>query len=73
MKPPRMTVARTMVDGVKAIAISVRGPLDAEMTALLDSLGYELVDDLAAVRRIVCTTPEQIDAARYPLRGKVVV
>lgn len=68
MNAPKFEIARTQKDGKPAVELIVRNSrYDADFHALIESLGYEPTVDIANRRSIVCTTAEQIDAARDPL------
>ena len=68
MNTPKIQVIRTQKDGKPAVEIVVRNSMfSAELHALVGSLGYVATPDIANRRAIVCTTAEEIDAARNPL------
>lgn len=68
MDAPKFEVCRTQKDGKPAVELVVRNSMaNAELHALVDSLGYLATADIANRRAIFCTTAEEIDAARNPL------
>lgn len=68
MNAPKFEANRIPHNGKVAIELVVRNAsANAELLALVDSLGYTGTVDIANRRRIVCTTPEEIVAKRDPL------
>lgn len=68
MNAPKFEVFRTQKDGKPAAELVVRNSMaNAELHALVESLGYLPTTDIANRRAIVCTTAEEINAARDPL------
>lgn len=68
MNAPKFEVFRTQKDGKPAVELVVRNSMaNAELHALVESLGYQPTTDIANRRAIVCTTPAEVDAARNPL------
>jgi hypothetical protein len=70
MTAPRFTASRTTKNGKPAIELVVRNTTQkdhADFRALLDGLGYGHASGIDNARRIVCTTPEEIDSARTPI------
>jgi len=71
MTKPQFAITRTTKDGKPAVELVVRNTTKtehADFRALLDSLGYGAASGMDNAKRIVCTTPEQIDAARNPIK-----
>lgn len=68
MDKATMTVAREYYAGKQTVCVYVRGKIDDELRPVLDAAGYELVDDTNNCRRVRCTTPAELNAAREPLR-----
>jgi hypothetical protein len=64
-----MQVSRCYWQGSPAVKLSVRnaGYCDG-LREMLDELGVVPVADVANLRSIVCTTPEQLDAVRDRLK-----
>ena len=68
MNAPKFEVFRTQKEGKPALDLVVRNSLaNADRHALGESLGYNPLRHIANRRAIVCTTPEEVDAARNPL------
>lgn len=70
MTNPKFTAARITKDGRPAVELAVRNTTQkdhADFRALLDALGYGPANGIDNARRIVCTTAEEIDAARNPI------
>ncbi len=63
-------IERMRWGGKPAIALVVRNATPA-MFDMLDSLGINPVDDIANLRRKICMTPAELDAARNPLAALV--
>ena len=67
---PKFEAFLTKKNGKPAVELVVR---NATTVPYLDTLtmilGYEPTADIANRRGVVCTTPEEIDAARNPLMG----
>lgn len=69
MNAPKFEMRRTQKGGKPAVELVVRNSMqNPELHALVVSLGYQPTTDIANRRAIVCTTAEEIDAARNPLR-----
>lgn len=68
MDAPKFEVFKTQKDGKPAVELVVRNAMKSpELQALVESLGYEATPDIANRRRIFCTTPAEVDAARNPI------
>jgi hypothetical protein len=68
MNAPKFEAHLVMENGKRAIELVVRNAsADADLLALVDSLGYTGTVDISNRRRIVCTTPDEIVAKRDPL------
>lgn len=68
MNKPKFEVQRSKVDGAVVIDLIVRNATyDAGLDAVTTSLGYMTVEDISNCRKIRCTTPAEVDAARTPL------
>ena len=63
---PQLTLERVTRNGKTAIRLIVRNATP-ELRPLLDELGILPVCDIASVREIICSSPEELDAARNPL------
>ncbi len=70
MDAPTFEIFRTQKDGKPAVELVVRNSMaNPDLHALVEILGYQPTPDIANRRAIVCTTAEEIDAARNPLRN----
>jgi hypothetical protein len=68
MNKPKFEVQRSKVDGAIVIDLIVRNAtFSAELDKITTELGYRLVEDISNCRKIRCTTPAEVDAARAPL------
>lgn len=63
---PKIEICRIMQNGKPAVELVVRNAT-AEMRPILDDLGILPTPDMANRRGIVCTTPQELDAARNPI------
>lgn len=69
MEKPKFEVFRTARNGKPAVELVVRNAsYDDNLEKLLVSLGYTETIDISNRMSIVCTTAEEIDAARNPLK-----
>ena len=66
MDAPKLEIVRTQKDGKPAIELVVRNAT-AAMRPILDALGIVPTVDIANRRSIICTTPQELDAARAPI------
>lgn len=69
MDKPKFEVSRVIVEGkVVGVDLIVRNATySPELGALTTNLGYRPDEDISNCRRVRCTTPAEIDAARAPL------
>jgi hypothetical protein len=68
MQTPKFEAHRININGKPAIELVVRNSLaNAELHAIIDSLGYAPTVGIANRRSIICSTPTEIDSARNPL------
>ena len=65
---PRFAVAKRNKGGKPAVELIIHNATyNQELDALTTHLGYAPTPMLANRRSLICTTPEQIDAARNPI------
>lgn len=68
MNTPKFEIQRCKVGEKVVIDLIIRNAtFNAEFDALTASLGYKAVEDISNSRKIRCTTPAEVDAARTPI------
>lgn len=68
MNKPKFELQRVQLNGVVVIDVIVRNATYSdELDKLTTDLGYKPVEDISNCRKIRCTTPAELDAARAPL------
>lgn len=68
MNKPKFELQRFKINGAVVIDAIVRNATYSdELDKLTNELGYEPVQDISNCRKIRCTTPAELDAARAPL------